>query len=105
MVKYDNEYESESNVWSIWSKRTINAVKKMFIPLITLFMCQTVVSFTVDTGAQVNIVDEKTYNKLKLKPKLHKCSESLFSYNSSKPIETLGQFETRILLYKMYHKV
>jgi hypothetical protein len=68
-------------------------------------MCQPVVSFTVDTGAQVNIIDEKTYNKLKLKPKLHKCSESLFSYNSSKPIETLGQFETRILLNKMYHKV
>ncbi len=91
LVKYENDYENESNVWSIWTKRAVNTVKNMFIPLITLFMCQTMVSFAVDTGAQVNIIDEKTFNKLKFKPKLYKYRTSLFSYNSSKPIETLGQ--------------
>jgi hypothetical protein len=105
MVKYENDYENESNVWSLWTKKTVNTIKNMFIPLITLFLCQTVVSFAVDTGAQVNIIDEKTYNKLKLKPNLQKCKTTLFSYNSSKPIETLGQFETRILLIKRYHKI
>jgi hypothetical protein len=60
---------------------------------------------SVDTGAQVYIIDEKTFSELKLKPKLYKCTMNLYPYNSNKTIETMGQFETRVLLNGMYHEV
>jgi hypothetical protein len=105
MVKYDTESENESHIWSIRVKKTINAIKNFFMPLITLLICQTSVSFAIDTGAQVNLIDESTYNKLKIKPKLYKCNTSLYSYNNHKPIDVIGQFYTRVLLKGIFHKV
>jgi hypothetical protein len=65
------------------------------MPTILLNICHSMVRFSIDKGAEVDIIDERTFNKLKLKPKLVKCKNRLYAYNKD-PIRTLGQFTTRV---------
>ena len=67
------------------------------MPTVMLILCHSWMSFNIDTGSQVDIIDEISFKKLKLKPKLEKCTTILFAYNSHKPIPLLGQFTTRVL--------
>ncbi|XP_069129130.1 uncharacterized protein [Argopecten irradians] len=50
----------------------------------------------VDTGATVNILDEKTFQSMKSKPKLQKSNTNLYPYGSGEPIDIVGTFETEI---------
>jgi hypothetical protein len=68
----DSDTYPSSNAWSNTSNRFVNAVKtligRIFMPTILLNICHSKVRFSIDTGAEVDIIDEHTYNKLKLKP-------------------------------------
>jgi hypothetical protein len=86
-------------VYELLKKRRrlfVHNVKIFFMPMVTLLLCASWVSFCVDTGAHVNIMVEKTFLKLKMRPKLYKPSVLLNGYGKV-PIRLLGEFRTRVL--------
>jgi hypothetical protein len=48
----------------------------------------------IDTGASVNIIDEGTFSKLKIRPELEKATSRLFAYGADHPIKIIGKFQT-----------
>ena len=50
------------------------------------------VRFQVDSGADVNIMDEKTFSHIKSRVKLSKCKARLYPYGSRSPLRLLGKF-------------
>ena len=65
-------------------------------PRAVVDMCASSISFLVDTGAPINVIDEHTYASLDDKPRLDRCSGNFYGVGSDKPINLLGQFTTRI---------
>ena len=65
-------------------------------PRASIRVCGSSVSFLVDTGAPVNVIDEFTYNELVDKPQLLPCSAHYFGFGSSDPMELAGQFTADI---------
>ena len=59
------EHQSDQSVWRGWSvsksecKNMSDKVRKMFMPVVLLSMLQTFIKFEVDTGTEVDIMDEK----------------------------------------------
>ena len=49
--------------------------------------------FFIDTGASVNIIDEKTFKKLDCS--LEKSHTNIFAYGSDNPLSVLGKFTTK----------
>ena len=96
----DSDDESNKNVWSLKARSIVNnivqTVKSAIMPALTLLICNTLVSLIIDTGSEVNIVDEVTYNKLKIKPKLNTPTVNLYRYADKTPISLIGEFETRV---------
>ncbi|CAF1012738.1 unnamed protein product, partial [Brachionus calyciflorus] len=56
------------------------------------------IGFTIDTGAEVNIMDEKTFNSLKFKPKLYKSDTTLYGYGQTNCIKTIGNYMSSVEL-------
>ena len=50
------------------------------------------VRFQVDSGADVNIMDEKTFSYIKSRVKLSKCKARLYAFGSRSPLRLLGKF-------------
>ena len=50
---------------------------------VALDVCGTMVTFKIDTGAQVNVLPKSQYNKLLKRPKFLKSSTKLKAYNGS----------------------
>ena len=73
--------------------------------MITLFLLNTFVSIPLDTGCEVKIVDEATYNSLKRKPVLEKCTTTLRAYNARAQIETIGQFPADVAVNHLSRRV
>lgn len=105
MNDHNMDDDESSNVWTIRCKRVVNAFMKWFMPMITLLVCQSYVKFMVDTGAEINLIDEETFNKLKMKPCLRRSNVSLFSYGSRDKLKTLGEFNTRISYNGQYRSI
>ncbi|RMZ98111.1 RNA-directed DNA polymerase [Brachionus plicatilis] len=105
----DSGSESDSCTWRVRVKNRVQnvlmAVKEWFMPMMTVLLCGLSLSFMVDTGAQVNIIDEQSFKKLKMKPKLHKFGSKLFGYGQSDSINTLGKFKTRVKYGNQYRSV
>ena len=104
--------QPDENAWNFSINRYINQattwISKLFMPLVALFICHTDVSFGLDTGAYENIMDEKTYNSLKIRPKLEKHNTNLYPYgcpDQSNKIKTLGKFRTRALANGIYKTI
>lgn len=76
-----------------------------FLPRVVLFMCQMMVSFGVDTGAAVNVMDRRTFDRLKIKPKLSKYDRKLYPYGLEKPLDVHGCFKTRVKYKNEYRSV
>ena len=85
-------------------RKIVNFLTSCFMPMVTLFLCQSMVKFCVDTGAEVNLIDQKSFEKLKFKPKLYESDIWLYGYNKSR-IPLLGQFNTRIKSNGVYKSV
>ena len=54
------------------------------------------VRFQVDSGADVNVLDEKTFYEIKDKVKLTKTRAKLFLYGSKEPLPLVGKFTAAI---------
>ena len=66
------------------------------MPTAILLVFQSLVTFNMDTGSQVDLMDEMTFKKLRNKPSLSSCNTVLFGYNSNIPIKVLGEFKVRV---------
>lgn len=49
-----------------------------------------------DSGASVNLLSNKNFEKLSPKPKLKPCTAKVFTFGSNVPIETLGKFSASV---------
>ena len=90
--QFVNKYESESDEDTQYVYAIGDSTK---IPRIVLEIGKSKVQFAVDTAATINLMDSATYNGLHLQPKLKKSQVKAFTYGSNKPINIIGQFETR----------
>ena len=50
----------------------------------------------VDTGSPLNVMDEATFRKMAIRPKLSRCNRRYFGYSACTPVQTLGQFTARV---------
>lgn len=94
----DRSSSEEHDAWSVLavSKRVINHVFQTFMPTVLLCMLGSTIKFSIDTGSQVNLIDEHTLQKLKVKPVLRKCMTPLYGYSSNVPIEVIGKLSTKV---------
>ena len=60
------------------------------------------VRFQVDSGADVNIMDEKTFSHIKSRVKLSKCKARLYAFGSRSPLRLLGKFTATLLTSEKY---
>ena len=109
-IKMISNYDPDANkstldVWSLRIKSVTKSIFSFLLPILMLMVCQTNIQFTIDSGAQVDLIDEFTYNRLKFKPKLYKTSCLLMPYGSKRCIETLGKFRTRVMYNNQYKNV
>jgi len=44
----------------------------------------TLVTYLVDTGSQVNVLDESTYRRLMVMPELLPCERTFYGYSAEK---------------------
>ncbi|RMZ94732.1 hypothetical protein BpHYR1_051846, partial [Brachionus plicatilis] len=79
--------------------------KNWFMPMITLMVCGLDVRFTVDTGSAVNIMDESTFKKLKMKQRLDMSNLKIYGYGQEQCIQVLGKFHTRIKSNGVYKSI
>ena len=65
-------------------------------PRAELTLCGTRMTFLVDTGAPINVIDEQAWCALASKPHLDTCNGNFYGVGSDKPIELLGQFTSTL---------
>ncbi len=56
----------------------------------------TVKSHLVDTGAAINVLDQTSFERLRFKPRLEKCSTNYYAFSSASPISVIGQFSAQV---------
>jgi transposase InsO family protein len=66
------------------------------IPTTIVKMNGVELSFNIDTGAAINILDEEGYNALKPRPKLTPSVRHSFGYSSTTPLPMIGRFTTSV---------
>ena len=98
LTKYEEETVTSDNVWAIRKEHDKT-------PRVDLNVNNSKISFAIDTGASVNIMDEATFNTMRDKPVLRKSSVRLLAYGSTVPIEIIGEFKSRILFNHLYTAV
>jgi len=54
------------------------------------------ITFSVDTGSTINVIDETTWSAIKSKPTLDRCNTRYYGYTAERPIATMGQFISNI---------
>ena len=74
----------------------INRIELSSAPKVTVKFFETHVKMMVDTGAPINVLDEVTYQQLRIKPKLEKCETKFYGYTSSTPLELMGEFKAKV---------
>lgn len=72
--------------------------KKKKITMVTIELCRTNVQIYVDSGTEVDIIDESTYKQLRTKPTLSKPKTVLTAYQSSDTVDVLGEFISRVFI-------
>ncbi|CAF0833910.1 unnamed protein product [Brachionus calyciflorus] len=82
------------NVLSI--ENVTNAVGDNRLPRAEVMVNKNFISFMIDTGSPVNILDESSFDKLKEHVKLREYVKKIFPYKSINPLPMLGEFETEI---------
>ena len=88
----DNESSAEEHTYTIRQK---TPEQNKGCPYVKVKIAGQLVSMMVDTGASINVLDQNTFEKLKeveLKPTKVKA----YPFNSKKPVEFRGKFETLI---------
>ena len=89
---HNDKHEFQQNIYAVSGGKQ---------PLKTIQINGHPVDMKIDTGASVNILDELTFSRLRLKGKLQPYTNSLYAYNQESPLPTLGTFKAT-LKYKDY---
>jgi hypothetical protein len=84
----DDEGDGTAYVFTVRNSKQRNS------PTVKLSIQGTLIPFMIDTGASVNIIDEGTFSKLKIRPELEKATSRLFAYGANHPIKIKGKFQT-----------
>jgi len=66
------------------------------IPRTSVSIGQSTVEFYVDTGAECNVMDSCTYDRIRDRPTLTRCSSNIVAYGSSTPMQVRGEFNSKI---------
>jgi hypothetical protein len=66
------------------------------IPTTKVKMGEVELSFNIDTGAAVNLLDEERFKALKPTPKLTPSVRQIFGYSAATPLPIIGRFSTFI---------
>jgi hypothetical protein len=61
-------------------------------PRASIEINKTKLSFLIDTGAPINVIDESTYHSIHMRPKLEKCHTEYYGYTARSPLQIVGQF-------------
>ena len=72
-----------------------NSVTKT--PTVETRICDTNISFLIDTGASVNIIDYQSYQIFCPRPKLQPHSPMIYAYGSQSTLPVTGNFSTQII--------
>ena len=99
MNNYDEQ--NEEDVFTVGNTKSKS-------PMASIIIQGMKVQFVIDTGASVNIIDEKTFLMLKARPNLEKVTSSLFAYGADHPIKLTGKFQTAAesknnIVYATFH--
>lgn len=63
-------------------------------PRASIEINNTKLSFLIDTGAPINVIDEQTYHQIHNRPPLQQCHTKFYGYTAGSPLPILGQFVT-----------
>ncbi|KAI5724525.1 hypothetical protein M8J77_003838 [Diaphorina citri] len=77
--------DTDEHIFSVNSRET---------PKVGVEVCGSIVEFHVDTGSSVNVIDMKTYNQLKFKPKLQHTKCNIYPYQNMKKLDVVGKLQT-----------
>ena len=103
-IENQDEYEySSGNLWRVMMRKVSKFVNNVMMPIVCLFICGSSIRFGVDTGA--NVIDQKTYNRLRFKPKLVKADTCLYGNGSKNRLSLVGRFKTRVKFKSEYRNV
>ena len=100
----DEESSDEEEVYTF--SLSTNALKDQ--PFFKIKVHSTPVTIMADSGASINILDEKEYRRLPNRPNLERSSVKIYGYQSKVPLRVLGKFttalesETKKLSNKLY---
>ena len=84
-------------LYMITRKRmAINALKGDDGPRVDVCIQGAIVSCLVDTGSPVDVIDEETFDRLAIKPKLEPCIDSFYGFASDSPIPISGKFTASV---------
>ncbi len=95
-VNFDMDSDDSEGmpVWAIL-RNIKERVSRAFMPSFLLFLLQTSITFYLDTGTSVDVLDEHTYMSLTYKPKLEPTTVKLYGYGGGR-IKVLGTITTRV---------
>ena len=79
-------------MFRITEQKDVNSVKTKHQPRLNVTINGVNVQMLVDTGSNINILDENTYEKFQVKPKLFKADTKVFTYGSNTNFPLLGKF-------------
>ena len=91
----DSDSEDEYRVSAVTGKEKVCNKVKVNINAVPI-------KFQIDSGADVNIIDEDTFVTVKRQVTLNKSNAKLFAYNSSSPLSLVGKFTATIATKKRY---
>ena len=66
-------------------------------PTVETRICDTNISFLIDTGVSINIIDYQSYQKIYPRPKLQPHSPMIYAYGSQSALPVIGNFSTQII--------
>ena len=66
-------------------------------PTVETRICDTNISFLIDTGASVNIIDYQSYRNVYPRPKLQPHSPMIYAYGSQSALPVIGNFSIQII--------
>lgn len=88
----DEESSDEEEVYTF--SLSTNALKDQ--PFFKIKVHGTPVTIMADSGASINILDEKEYRRLPNRPNLEPSSVKIYGYQSKVPLRVLGKFTTAL---------
>ena len=96
-----NRNKCVSNIKSIHTVAE-NVVSKLIPTITKITLNETLVEIQIDSGSDVNIISERTYEILKIKTKLHSTNIKLYPFASRHPLLLLGKFTAIIETPKIF---